>query len=344
MWAPQGYESFAVELPGGTSYELVVDVGTRDPIVQAYRGGWHTNENLITLLDEFTGPDGCVLDLGAHVGTFSLAAAARGHRVIAVDASPKHVDLLRQSVVKNQFTRVDVIHAAVGETSGKVKFHMAGLWGMVDRTGAPRVDAAPMVTVPAVVGDRLLRKLRCKRVDFLKMDVEGSEMAAIRGLRRLLTRADAPAIAFECNGWTLPEFGFHPKDLLAQLEEFGYASYHTGPEMLRPCRPDDLQPEMWLDLVALKPVHRQTCAARIGPPMETREIVDRIVLESGREHENHRIHLARVLSRAINTIRDEPRVRGVLDSLIRDPNEQVRQAVRACGVPKMVGAGTDFPR
>ena len=39
-------------------------------------------------------PDGVMLDLGAHLGTFTLAAAASGRKVIAVEAAPRNVALL----------------------------------------------------------------------------------------------------------------------------------------------------------------------------------------------------------------------------------------------------------
>src|SRR5260370_34686004 len=46
-------------------------------------------------------PSGVILDLGAHLGTFALAAAASGRRVIAVEASPRDVELLRESARAN---------------------------------------------------------------------------------------------------------------------------------------------------------------------------------------------------------------------------------------------------
>ena len=152
-----------------------------------------------------------------------------GRRVIAVDASPKHVDLLRQSVSRNGFDRMDVVHTAVGERSGKVRFHVAGLWGMIAQPGheLPEVRNQPVVEVPLVPGDTLLSRLGQGRVDLIKMDIEGSEVAAVRGLKGLLSRADAPVIVYEGNGLTLHEFGYTTADLVGTLEGFGYRTYRA---------------------------------------------------------------------------------------------------------------------
>src|SRR5262245_9285806 len=94
----EGGQHFAcpVQLPWGRRFDLVLEVGTEDPITQAYVSGELVNNHLIDLLLRFTKPGACVLDLGAHVGTFGLSAAALGYRVIAVEAAPRQADLLQR--------------------------------------------------------------------------------------------------------------------------------------------------------------------------------------------------------------------------------------------------------
>ena len=292
------YETFTVKLEGGTSFDLVFDAGTQDPVVRGYIEGYRPNEFITEQLTRFTRPGDCVLDLGAHVGTFSLTASALGRRVIAVDASPKHVELLRRSVSKNGFDRMEVVHTAVGERSGSVRFHVAGLWGMIarDGPGLPEVRDAPVVEVPIVRGEALLKRLGQTRVDFLKMDIEGSEVSALRGLKSLLKRDDAPAIVFECNALTLHEFGFTTADLLRTLEGFGYRSYRPEHGRFRAFPAGDFQPEIYLDLLALKPRHEAVVAAEIDPPLGREEMILRTLDEAGRDHEAARTVVARSLA------------------------------------------------
>lgn len=324
------YETFGVELGGGARFDLVFDAGTDDPIVRGYIDGYRPNENLTDLIPRFTRPGDCVLDLGAHVGTFSLTAAALGRRVIAVDASPKHVELLRRSVARNGFDRMSVVHTAVGEREGTVRFHVAGLWGMIAQPGheIPEVRNQPVVEVPLVRGDRMLKGLGQARVDLIKMDIEGSEVSAVRGLKALLRRDDAPVILFECNGLTLHEFGFTTADLLRTLEGYGYRSYRAEDGRFRPLPAADFQPELYLDLVALKPRHEQAVTGEIGVPLGREELIVRTVQESQKAHEAHRANLARSLARAPHAVADDPRVHAVLAKLAQDPVDSVQESAR----------------
>jgi FkbM family methyltransferase len=195
------YETCTVRLAGHKQFKLVIDPATVDPIASAYHDGCYANDYLITLLTRFTRRGARVLDLGAHIGTFSLAAAALGRQVLAIDAARSHVDLLNRSIACNGYDRLRVVHAAVSDRPGTVRFHEASLWGMIDYPGLN----APLVEVDAITLDWLLEQASWNRVDFIKMDVEGSEIAALKGMCRLLSRKNAPVIVYECNGLTLPK-------------------------------------------------------------------------------------------------------------------------------------------
>src|SRR5438132_657961 len=72
------------------------------------------------------------VDLGCHVGTFSLPAAALGHRVIAVDASSNHARIVSAAGNINGFgDKLTVIQRAVSNVQGRVRFLESGLFGSV---------------------------------------------------------------------------------------------------------------------------------------------------------------------------------------------------------------------
>src|SRR5262245_56167421 len=90
----------------GVEYDRLLPTASDDPLVSAYLRGDTINEHLVELLRQVVPRPGAVLDLGCHVGIFSIAAAALGHRVVAVDASAMHTDLVRASAEVNGFDRV----------------------------------------------------------------------------------------------------------------------------------------------------------------------------------------------------------------------------------------------
>jgi FkbM family methyltransferase len=240
-----------VELAG--RYRFGIACGTdatpeTDPVAVCYRAGslMHLGELADVLLAALR-PGDRVLDLGAHIGGFALSAAAIGCEVIAVEASPRNAELLRRSVAHNRFANCHVVEAAVADKPGSVAFTVRGPYGQV---GVP-VEGQPMVTVPAVRADDVLREHGWDRVRFVKLDVEGFEIPALHGLERTLRRKDAPMIYFESNTHTLAMYGQTDADLKGTLRRYGYTIYDVGPRTLR--RADrDGQRDVVTDYLAAK--------------------------------------------------------------------------------------------
>jgi FkbM family methyltransferase len=229
-------------------FAILVDAGADDPISRSLRTPvpwlkrclnrwrrsaaphWHLLRRLVRRGQR-------VLDLGAHIGTFTLAAAELGCEVIAVEASPENAELLRASIEINGFNQVRVIQAVVSDHAGMVPFSSYGPFGHVFST----VTNLPSVEVPAVRLDELLSHVGWKQVDLVKLDVEGSEIAALDGMPNLLQSADAPPIIYESNAYTLGFYGKTPQELQARLHRSGYRS----------CRLDESQADV-LDYLAVK--------------------------------------------------------------------------------------------
>ena len=234
----------------GVEFDLVLPQRSDDPVVSAYLHGEAINEPLVELLRHVLPEPGTVLDLGCHVGTFSIAAAALGHRVVSVDASAMHTDLVRASAEANGFDRVTVIHSAVSDRRGSVRFSEQGLFGAVVHDGAG-------VEVQADTPPGLLAEAGCavEDVEFIKMDIEGSELHALEGSEDWLSGPSAPPILYESNPGTAAPFGYSIEGIRVALERLGYRSYRPEPDGLFLCPPREPQPEAWVDLLALKETH-----------------------------------------------------------------------------------------
>lgn len=222
-----------VTVTDGAGFRLLVDAQAPDPISMALRRRdpwpkrglkrllhWPQPSQVphYSLLQSLLKPGARVLDLGAHIGLVSLAAAQLGCEVLAVEACPRNAALLRASADRNGFERLRVVHAAVTDHSGTLSFSPHGPFGHVY---SPVTDMTA-IEVPAVRGDDLLAETGWESVDFIKLDVEGSEIAALRGLESLLSRPDAPPILYELNRSTLDFYGHEPQDLWDCLSSFGY--------------------------------------------------------------------------------------------------------------------------
>lgn len=145
-------------------------------------------------------PGACVLDVGAHVGLFTLAAALRigpTGRVIAFEAAPATVATLRRHVDMNGFgERVEVVSAAVGDVEGEIPFYVGDETMSASITRAsldelrPQRDDAPAfeiqeIRVPALTLDGFCHR-RGVRATCVKIDVEGAELRVLRGAEAIL--------------------------------------------------------------------------------------------------------------------------------------------------------------
>ncbi len=321
-----GWKRCQANLGGEATVVVVVDRSSDDPITGAIvHGETPLFKPLVELMLALTRPDDIVVDLGAHIGTFALAAAGAGRGAVAVEASPANAALLRASVVANRFWGLRVVTAAVGDTPGTVDFWSHGPWGHV----ATPAEGGMSEPVAAVTVDSLLHELGLPGARFVKMDVEGCEVATVRGMRTLLLPDDAPTLLYEANGHTLALFGETPESLVAALDDLGYTSYYidyvVDPHLLIRVEPGVMQPETLVDCLAVKQRPESLPGWRFAPPMTLDERVRRMVADCLVPNPDHRAYLARRLREAGPDVLNHPALASTLAALVVDPDDAVRQ-------------------
>lgn len=170
--------------PLGTRYGFRMLVQPGDEVVgrdiQA-QGAWdiEATEALAPLIR----PGDTFLDVGAHIGWFSMVAASRGARVIAVEPVPEHAALVRKNAEINGYA-VDVrVRAAVGAGGSRAMVLDARNPGGASTTDGPGDIVVAGATLPAMLGETL--------PDVIKLDIEGDEFEALSapGMDRMLRHA-----------------------------------------------------------------------------------------------------------------------------------------------------------
>jgi FkbM family methyltransferase len=153
-----------------------------------------------------------VLDLGANIGYFTMLAAALvgadGH-VLAFEPNPRNTRLLEASRRANGFGQVTVCQAAAGPRVGLLALHRTHSNGTTsalpdDPRGMPGAILAEMGAadlVPCLPPDALVPAGR--RIDLVKVDVEGAEYLALSGCAAILAR-DRPVIVSEFSPDLMP--------------------------------------------------------------------------------------------------------------------------------------------
>lgn len=154
------------------------------------------------------GPGGVLWDLGANVGFFALLAARvagpRGH-VYALEPDPRCAASIRTSAELNGFRNVTVIEKAAGARTRREPFALApeNTWSHLVERGQPAAGLE-VLTVEAAALDELAVQDDMRAPTVIKLDVEGSEIDALNGMRRTLER-DRPVLICELHE-TVREF------------------------------------------------------------------------------------------------------------------------------------------
>jgi FkbM family methyltransferase len=154
----------------------------------------------------FRYPGMTVYDVGANIGYVSLLlerAARPNGRVFAFEALPANVERIRRNVALNSLeNRITLVPAAVADKSGELTFYVHASVGMGKVAGsAGRRDEAYQaeIQVPALSLDEFVYRDGNPSPHVVKMDIEGGEVLALPGMKRLLAEYH-PIMLLELHG------------------------------------------------------------------------------------------------------------------------------------------------
>jgi FkbM family methyltransferase len=206
--------------------------------------GWSAHEDSLQPVIEGLLPEhGVFLDVGAHIGRWTVRMSRRARAVYAVEPNPDTLVTLRQHLALNDVDNVTILELAAWDEDTTLELNdpnhrLAGgstrTLELVEHDSA--TDQMPVLVQAGRLDEvPVLDKLR--RLDLIKLDVEGSDLHALRGMAGLLKRY-RPALLVECHD----RYGYYAtEDLDAVLTELGYGwefvYFKDAP--YRVCRPVD---------------------------------------------------------------------------------------------------------
>lgn len=209
-------------------------------MLESFEAGHMYEEETARLLAETLRTGDTFVDVGAHVGYFSMLAAsivgAEG-RVVAFEPEAGNFARLREHVGLNAFGHVHTVPAAVAGEEGTAEFWVNAdndgghaLWDVGQHDFNARSRQQPQRrAVPVTTLDGQLGELDGRRVRVIKVDAEGCEELVLRGGERVLRR-DRPDVICEINEFGLQRMGSGEERLRAYLRGLGYETYALPPE------------------------------------------------------------------------------------------------------------------
>jgi FkbM family methyltransferase len=184
----------------------------------AYKRGLETTE--YRRIVQLAGPGALVVDAGANIGFFTMELAKQvgpNGRVIAIEPDRVNFNMLQRNMDRAGLAeRCILVNAAVSSRTGLAQLAIDHHHPANHRLG----DSGPEVKLHTI--DELVSKYgNGQRVALIKLDIQGSEVDALRGAGSTMSR-DRPEIAFEIDPSSLAEFEYTTQDLLDEVLRHDY--------------------------------------------------------------------------------------------------------------------------
>jgi FkbM family methyltransferase len=173
---------------------------------------------------EIIRPGMTVLDVGANIGVFTLAAArlvGPTGRVIAFEPLPRNHRFLMANLALNGYSHVTVERMAVGNRDEPLTINLFGTDNLSFSDTVVRGQKATC-EVQCCRLDTYLRKHGIDHVDVMKIDIEGAEDFAIEGMSDLFAGGCFPRVIMEVHPEFLASLGRNARSVLTRLHEAGY--------------------------------------------------------------------------------------------------------------------------
>ncbi|HUA12105.1 MAG TPA: FkbM family methyltransferase [Solirubrobacteraceae bacterium] len=208
-WLTRPARRVALPVPRGYGRGLRVHLGQSN-LTRLIRSGEPRAER--TFL-EVLEPGDVVYDVGANIGWYSMLAARRvgpgGGRVVAFEPGKDNAACIERNARTNRLSNISVVVAAVSDRDGFATFLDRGsLESRLDkdddadqarRRAARKEDSRGSATVPVLSLDTWIARHQQPPPTLIKIDVEGGEIGALRGMLGTL-RSARPTLIIELHG------------------------------------------------------------------------------------------------------------------------------------------------
>lgn len=180
------------------------------------------------------------IDIGAHVGYFSMLASAlvgATGAVYAFEPDTANYAHLLEHIALNAATNVRPLHMAVGAAPAVADFFVNSdndgghaLWEVGRHPFNERSRQQPTTRKVFVTSlDHVLGNTDMSRLRAIKIDAEGAEFAVLVGARGILAKYRTPFIIAECNRFALESMGASESKLRGLMGDLGYETYLFQP-------------------------------------------------------------------------------------------------------------------
>jgi FkbM family methyltransferase len=199
-------------------HKMILATGDGRPVVGMVADVYE--ETTSRLFHRLLKPEMMVVDIGAHVGYFTLIAAKQvgpAGKVLAFEPDADNHAALLKNIAMNDYQNITVAQKAVSEQEGSAQLHLT-------QTGSGRhsmfhhgLPERGSVDIETTTLDATLKELGWPHVDLIKIDVEGAEVSVLSGMAQLLENQTDLKLVVEFMPELLHNAGVTPQQFFDKL-------------------------------------------------------------------------------------------------------------------------------
>ncbi|NET31565.1 MAG: FkbM family methyltransferase [Cyanothece sp. SIO1E1] len=181
-----------------------------------------------------------VFDIGANIGVWSVLMTKLNQDAVIHSFEPNLniFSLLKRNIKENRCPKVVLNNVAVSNSEDELEFQVpknASIFGRVSPNGDARddegrFDNSTTFTIPSMSLSHYCRKHAIDQIDFLKIDIEGHELAAFQGFEEMLRYQRIKAIYMETIEANFIRMGVSYRALLEFIDSCGYQFFAINPD------------------------------------------------------------------------------------------------------------------
>lgn len=152
------------------------------------KGGGYYEPHIMNALRNIVVPNAVCFDIGANIGAISLAMStyATQGKVYAFEPSAANHNFLTYNVLQNQKANIEPLKLGVFDKNTEMQFSYIDFGGGWSHITTEHAERGYQETVQCVRIDDWVKGKQLSKIDLIKLDVEGAEVPALKGMEKTI--------------------------------------------------------------------------------------------------------------------------------------------------------------
>lgn len=197
--------------------------------ISYYVSGYLPEPGSLALVQKLLNPGDTFVDVGANVGLFTVAAGRKvgdAGCIFAFEPAPETMAALTDTLRLNGLSSIVTLHqSAAGRENGTAQLHVGRICG--HSSLLPLEEKRETIDISIVALDDILGD---RKVDLIKIDIEGWELEALEGLRKTLANNEHASVLMEFGISHIKRAGSNPRTWVEKIRTFGLNIYEIDEE------------------------------------------------------------------------------------------------------------------